>query len=232
MQGAVKILNDLQNLFFPGACLCCRSLLPAPEQFICVKCRHHLPLTDFTNRRDNATERIFQGRFRLEEATSLLWFHKKGPVQNLIHQLKYRGHQKAGEYLGHWLGEEIRLSSRFKDIDLVIPMPLQPKKLRKRGYNQTEKFASALAEHLTVAYRNDLLRRTDRSTSFSLRGRIKRVMESQPLFEANTPELRRYKHVLLTDDVITTGITLESAARAIQERSGIKVSFATIAITA
>ena len=230
--GAVKILNDLQYLFFPGSCLCCNSLLPVSEQFICVQCLHDLPLTGYTDREDNATERILQGRVRLEEATSLLWFHKKGPVQNLIHKLKYRGQENAGTYLGHWLGEEIRLSSRFKTVDLVISMPLQQKKLRKRGYNQTEKFARALASHLDLPYRNDLLKRTDQSSSLSLRGRLNRVTESQPTFEAEAAHLSGFNHVLLTDDVITTGITLEKAARALQEKAGIRVSIATIAITA
>lgn len=231
MLGAVKILNDLQNLFFPGACLCCKSILAVPEQYICVKCRHILPLTHFTDRRENPTERIFYGRVKIEEATSLLWFHKKGPVQHLIHQIKYRGQQKAGTLLGQWLGEEMNTSSRFDNIDLVIPMPLQRKKQRQRGYNQTATFARALATQLNAEYRDDILWRTDDSPSFAFRGRQKRALDQGPVFKVNPLGLNAYNHILITDDVVTTGTTLESAVNTLLDTSPTKVSIATMAIT-
>ena len=161
MTGAVKIINDLQNLFFPAACLCCNAVLSSPQQLLCVSCTHQLPVTGFTDNMENPAERIFFGRIPLEEATALLWYQKYGPVQTLIHQLKYHGKLKAGTFLGNWMGEEMKSSSRFKRIDVVIPMPLQRKRQRKRGYNQTTGFARALAAQLGVHYRDDLLIRTD-----------------------------------------------------------------------
>lgn len=231
LSGAVKILNDLQNLFFPSSCLCCNALLSVPQQFLCTTCAHDLPVTAFTHRENNPTERIFYGRIPLEEATSLLWFQKDGPTQAIIHQLKYHGRQKAGTFLGHWLGEEMKASGRFNEIDLVIPIPLHRQKLAKRGFNQTETFARALSSKLGAAYRTDLLKRTDNTTSLTRRSREKRATESGPAFQANAEGLKAYKHILIADDVVTTGRTLESAVNSILSTAAIKVSIATMAIT-
>ncbi|THD69520.1 ComF family protein [Robertkochia marina] len=231
MTGAVKIINDLQNLLFPASCLCCKALIPDSSQFICVQCSHQLPLTAFTDREANPCEKIFFGRVPIEQATSLLWYHKNGPVQHLIHELKYHGRQKAGTFLGNWLGEEMKTSPRFNNIDLVIPMPLQKRRHRKRGYNQTDNFARALAQHLEAPFRNDLLIRCDTTSTLTHRGRKTRIFDASQSFEVISEDLRSYRHVLLTDDVVTTGTTLESAARVIKKYSDIKVSIATMAIT-
>ncbi|MBL7471939.1 ComF family protein [Robertkochia sediminum] len=232
MRTAVKIVNDLQNLFFPGACLSCRAILPLREQLVCVTCLHQLPQTHFTDRPENQVERIFYGRVRIEAATALFWFHKKGAVQQIIHELKYRKQQYAGSWMGEWMYEEMQRSSRFQDIDLVLPMPLQKRKLRKRGYNQTHTFAKAIAQGSGVTLGKDVLTRTDRSGAFAFRGRQTRALETGPVFEVDAEALKPYKHVLLTDDVVTTGTTLEAAARAIKTHADIKISIATMAITA
>ena len=134
------MFNNLINLFFPKVCLACTNALVDNEEYICTDCRHDLPVTNFHFDKSNEVEKVLYGRVKIENGTSLLRFQKKGIVQHLIHNLKYKGHQEVGEFLGAWLGEELKTIDAYKDIDVVIPVPLHKKKLRKRGFNQVALF--------------------------------------------------------------------------------------------
>ena len=141
------MFHDLLDLLYPRTCPCCEKGLLRHEEVICTFCAHSLPVNQFHESENNPVEQIFFGRISIESATSLLLFEKKGVVQNLIHELKYRGHEEIGKYLGTWLGTELVQSERFKTITAVIPVPLHKAKLKKRGYNQVEKFGKEMAKN-------------------------------------------------------------------------------------
>ena len=143
------MFHDLINLFYPRFCQCCQEALLKNEAVICVRCLYELPVTNFHQDNENATLKVFYGRINIENGTSLLLFEKKGKVQQLIHNLKYKGREEVGEYLGKWMGKELSNLPEYRNISAVVPVPLHKSKLKKRGFNQVEQFgdvpSSALA---------------------------------------------------------------------------------------
>lgn len=225
------MFKNLINLFFPEVCYACNNMLSDNENGICTICRHELPITNYHLETDNPVEKVFYGRVKLENATSLLLFQKKGMVQQLLHNLKYRGHEEIGEILGQWLGHELKNSSKFKDIDLVIPVPLHKSKQRKRGYNQVSKFAQELAKALDAKYIDNVLVKTIPTHTQVFKTRFARWDESKAIFNVQNSELIKAKHILLVDDIITTGATIESCSNALlNHNKDIKISVATMAI--
>jgi competence protein ComFC len=227
----VKILNDIESLFFPDACLGCFNTLLTNEKLICTDCRHQLPLTNYHHYRENPVEKIFYGRIPLERATAFLSYRSAGSVRNLIHQLKYKGHEEVGTFLGSWLGQELSKINSYQKTDIVLPVPLHARRLRKRGYNQAAKFGKQLATALDASYIDTVLYRTVNSTTQTFKNRLMRWHHKQALFAATNKELLVNKHVLLVDDVVTTGATLEACANTIKDIPGIKISIATMAFT-
>ena len=147
-----KMMINLLNLFFPKVCFACDALLADNELHVCTFCRHELPITNFGSDIDNPVVNRLYGRVNPTHATSLLWFNKKGKVQHLLHNLKYKGHEEVGVFVGKWLGEELKDSGNYDDIDVVVPVPMHKSKLRKRGYNQVDRFAQEIANTLGVEY--------------------------------------------------------------------------------
>ncbi|MCM5662043.1 ComF family protein [Galbibacter mesophilus] len=229
---AVKIINDLENLFFPTTCLGCTKIIPPHAGSICVSCRHELPLTQYINENDNPTEKILYGRVKIENGASFLRYYKKGIVQQLIHHLKYKGHEEIGIFFGKWMGKELAASKRFNDIDLVIPVPLHPKKLKSRGYNQVSKFGEEIAKALGATYSEEILINTSYSKSQTLKDRLSRNFGKKSNYIVTTETNLNEKHILIVDDVITTGATMERCIKAFSKNKNIKISIATIAITA
>ena len=135
------MLNDFISLFFPDLCLACGEPLNKSEKFICTRCEFHLPKTNFHSDSENPVAQLFWGKFELEAASSLYYFQKESKVQHLIHALKYKGHHKLGVFIGNNYGLTLKDADLFENIDFIIPVPLHKKKLRKRGYNQSEAFA-------------------------------------------------------------------------------------------
>ncbi len=225
------MIKNLLNLFFPKVCLGCRNYLTDNELHICTTCRHQLPLTDFHFDRSNAVHKIMYGRVKLEEATALLHFSKKGIVQQLMHNLKYRGHEVVGQVLGEWLGEALKHSDAYKNIDVVVPVPLHKSKQKQRGYNQVDKFGSALAKALEADYDSSTLIKTSATKTQVFKDRLKRSSNSQTNFTISQFETLKNKHVLLVDDIITTGATLEACANVLFTIDNLKLSIATMAIT-
>src|SRR5690606_2633925 len=151
-------------------------------------------------------------------------------VQQLLHNLKYKGHEDIGLFLGQWFGEELRDLNTFNNIDVVVPVPLHKSRQRKRGYNQVHKFAQAIADKLQVDYNTTVLQKTKATETQVFKDRLKRWNDNQTIFSvANTNDLKG-KHILLVDDVITTGATIEACANALLKIEGIKISVATMAI--
>ncbi|SDR81918.1 comF family protein [Formosa sp. Hel1_31_208] len=225
------MIKNLLNLFFPKICLACSNHLCDNELHICTNCRHQLPLTSFHDDKDNKVHKSLYGRVKLENATALLHFSKKGIVQQLLHNLKYKGHEEVGQILGEWLGEELKLVPSYADIDVVIPVPLHRLKLKSRGYNQVDKFAKALSSALNAEFNNSTLLKTTNTKTQVFKDRLKRNTLEQSNFEITNASILANKHILLVDDIITTGATVEDCANQLLEIEGITLSLATIAIT-
>lgn len=227
----IKSLKNIFYLFFPDTCYTCESVLQDGENHLCTNCLHELPLTNFCTEKDNIIEKIFYGRIPLQAATTLFYFHKKGNVQKLIHQLKYKGNQNIGQFSGNWLGENIMQSNRFDKIDCIIPVPLHPKKLKQRGYNQLTVFGNSLSNILNKPFYDDILLRKEHNEAQAFKKLSERSEVKDNIFEIINSDKIKNKHILLIDDVITTGATLESCSISILKVAGTKISLATIAYT-
>jgi ComF family protein len=224
------MVKNLLNLLFPKVCYACQSFLNDNEQHICTQCRHELPLTNFNTLENNAVEKLLYGRVPIEHATALLWFKKKGIVQQLLHNLKYKGHEDVGLFLGEWLGEELSELKEFQDIDVVVPVPLHKSRQRKRGYNQVHKFAQAIADKLHIECNTSVLQKTKATQTQVFKDRLKRWNDDNTVFSVTNIQDFKGKHILLVDDVITTGATIEACSNALLKIEGIKISVATMAI--
>lgn len=224
------MIKNLLNLFFPDVCLACEGCLGDNELYICTFCRNELPITNFHLEANNAVEKRLYGRVNFKNATSLFWFNKKGIVQHLIHNLKYKGHQEVGVFVGRWLGEELKQVSAYQDIDVVVPVPLHSSKLRKRGYNQVDKFGREIAKALKIEYNSKVLVKTKATSTQVFKDRLKRIMTHDADFSIADYESLKGKHILLVDDLITTGATIEACANELLTIEGASISVASMAI--
>ena len=218
------------NLFFPKVCYACSHLLTDNENHICTSCRHNLPVTNYHFENNDAVEKVFYGRIKIEQATALLKFQKKGIVQHLLHNLKYRGHETISAVLGEWLGNELKTVEAYNNIDVVIPVPLHKNKLKKRGYNQVAKFGVEIAKALNAEYIDSVLIKTTATKTLVFKKRIARWNNSNEIFTIANKDLIKGKHILLVDDIITTGATIEACANILNKADNIKISVATMAI--
>ena len=224
------MLKPIINLLFPKVCYACLNLLHDNEDTICVNCRHDLPVTNFHFDADDAVAKALYGRAKIEQGTALFRFEKKGLVQQLIHGLKYRGYQNIGFLLGNWLGSELKTLENYQNIDVVIPVPLHKKKQRKRGFNQVAKFGQQLAKNLDAVYLDDVLVKVTNTTSQTTKKRLTRWINNDELFAIKNTASIENKHILLVDDLITTGATLEACITVLNKAKNIKISVATMAI--
>lgn len=225
------MFHDFLDFLFPKLCNCCEETLLSNEKVICTRCLHELPVTNYHLENDNEVEKVFYGRVKIEHATALLLFEKKGLVQKLIHNLKYRGQEEIGAFLGTWLGQELRELSAYQDIDCVIPVPLHSSRLRERGYNQVEQFGRKIAESLEAAYIAAVLVKKKGSRTQTVKRRFARWGTIDATFQLEEGENLEGRHILLVDDLVTTGATLEACASKILSIPGTRVSIATIAVT-
>lgn len=224
------MLKHLLNLFFPPVCSGCNSFLLTNEKVICTLCRHNIPLTNHHLNPENEAFKKFYGRIPLEYASAFLYFHKKGIVQEIIHKLKYKGHQEIGSVLGDWYAEDLKEKTTVKTADIIIPVPLHKKKLRERGYNQVTTFGLALSKELGIPYNDSLLFRTTYSKTQSQKSLLDRSEGINAVFNISFNEKDHNKHYLLVDDVITTGATLEACSRALLKIPGARVSIVCMAM--
>lgn len=222
---------DVLNLFFPKVCRGCNQELISGEDLICTDCRHNLPLACFHRNNSDEMRKKFYGRVELINATSLLYFEKKGLTQKFIHGLKYKGEQNIGAVFGKWLGEELSSMETYKTVEGVIPVPLHKKKFRKRGYNQVTLFAKAIAEKLQKPYIDDVLIKVTPTPSQVFKARFARLFSSEEIFSVQSLDKITGKHLLLVDDVMTTGATLEACSNQLLKAGGVELSIATIAVT-
>ncbi len=225
------MLRDLLYLFFPSYCSACDNTLFKNEQVICTRCRHELPLTHYHHLNVKKIEKVFYGRIPVINATALFSFQKESLVQNLIHNLKYRGQENIGVTLGQWLGSELQQIPNYQEIDIIIPVPIHKKRLAERGYNQVTKFGKEIATKLDAIYIDSVLKKKLHTSKQSKRKRLTRWKNAFETFEIKNGNLLENKHILIVDDIITTGATLEACAQVLLTIPNIKISIATMAIT-
>jgi len=227
----MKILKDFFDLFYPKTCANCTIKLLQNEHVICTICRHDLPLTNFNSFTDNKVAKMFYGRVTIEKAYALLFFRKKGITQKLIHDLKYKGNEEIGILFGNWLGAFLAENSKFSNIDVIVPVPIHYKRRKKRGYNQVTKFGKRLSHHLKKPFIEDILIRKDATKTQTFKSRFERFSNQETQFLLTNKTFFKNKHILIIDDVVTTGATLEACAIALFKTEKIKISILTIAYT-
>ena len=221
--------GDLLSLFSPPACGACGTALVRGENTLCVNCLMKLPQTNFHKVRDNMIEKSFWGRINIERATSFFFFTKGSDFQHLLHALKYNGRSDIGEYLGKRFGNELITEPAFSHFDRIIPVPLHRDKLKIRGYNQSEMIAKGLSSVLKVPVDTKTLERTSYTETQTKKSRIERWENVKSVFSATSTNLNG-QHVLIVDDVLTTGATIEGCAQAlIWKNPTVKISVATLA---
>jgi ComF family protein len=225
----MELFNDFINLIFPVNCAACGEILMKNERIICSDCIYHLPRTDYHLDQDNPVARIFWGRIRVEQATAYYFFSKGSRFRRLIHELKYLGREDIGEELGRAFGYDL-IRTGFRDTDLVVPVPLHKKKFKKRGFNQSECIARGIAEAMDKPMNTSSICRAFHTTTQTRKSRYDRWLNVEGVFRVNEPDSLTCKHILLVDDVLTTGATLEACATAILEVEGTKVSIAVLAV--
>ena len=224
-----QIFNDLLELFYPQLCITCGERLISQEHYLCMKCWFDIPVSRFENDEKNKVAQLFWGRVHIERATSFFHYRKGSRYQKLIHFIKYKGLKELGQVTGRKFGNILAESDHFKKTDLIIPVPLHPKKQKKRGFNQSEWIARGIAETLEKPLvLNNLYRKVFTSTQ-TRKNRFERWQNVEGIFGVNNPGEFENRHVLLVDDVVTTGSTLEACAYELLKISGTKVSIATIA---
>lgn len=227
----ISLIDNISSVFIAKSCLGCQQRLELFEKHLCTYCRHELPFTNYHTTDENPMKRTFQGRLDVEQATALFHFSKGSTVQELIHAIKYRGHTQLGVMLGDWLGHELKHIEGFSDIDLVIPVPLHPIRKMRRGYNQVDGFAKRLAFHLDRQFTKKHLLRKRFTKKMAFKGRLDRWTSLEQAFKVKGATALNGKHILLVDDVITTGATLEACAQALLTEAHVTISMACMAIT-
>lgn len=224
------MFESIINLFFPKVCSGCSSFLLSNENVICTVCRHDIPLTNHHLNPENDAFKKFYGRIPVIHTSALFYFHKKGIVQELIHNLKYKGHEEIGAILGEWYAEDLKTIELLQSVDEIIPVPLHKRKLKERGYNQVTAFGKALSSSLNVNYNDSILVRNVYSKTQSKKNLLGRTEGIESTFDVSFTEKDHNKHFLLIDDVITTGSTLEACSRALLKIPGSKISIVCMAM--
>ncbi len=223
------IFGDFLNLFFPTLCEACKSVLVKQERHICTSCLYNLPKTHFHLDHNNSMAKLFWGRVSIDAAAAMYYFESGSKCRKILHQIKYRGKKELAMFLGIIYGRELFLCGRFTGIDMIIPVPLHPERLKKRGFNQSEWFGRGLARSLNKEVCSDVLVRCSGTETQTSKSRTERWDNVEKSFSLQNPEKIENKHLLLVDDVVTTGATLESCASALIKPPGITISILTIA---
>lgn len=224
-----RLIDDFVAIFFPRECGCCGCVLKYQEKYVCIDCNYHLPYTNFHEYSDNDTARQLWGKVPIEEACSFLLLQKESRVEYLIYQIKYNRQPFLAEYFGYLYGLKLLQQGRYQNLDLIIPVPLHSSKLRKRGYNQSAYFGRGLSRAMNIPLREDILVRKKATVSQTGKGRVERYENVDDIFDCNEVILAADVHILLVDDVLTTGATIVSAALTLLNAVDCKVSIATLA---
>lgn len=223
------MLKSFINFLFPAICGGCARHLHPTESQLCIHCLHNIARYPEALQA-KAFKSLLYGRVDYKWAYCLFYFQKQGPSQEALHNLKYRGHSQLSYFFGDWMGEILKERPEFKQINAVIPVPLHAKRLRSRGYNQVEGFGKRIAYHLQVPYIDYVLKRRSHSQTQVFKNRLARTEMIDYSFYCQAQEQLANTHILLVDDLITTGATIEACYLALKTIPNIKLSLATIAL--
>ena len=224
-----KMVSSFSHLFYPHVCRGCGTDLLESHQLLCLHCMADLPLTHFAAHENNPVEKTFWGRIQVASAMSLLYFTPQSLVQHLVHQVKYNGQKKLAHYLGVLTGYEILQSGRFSHIDMIIPLPLYKSRELERGYNQSFLLAAGIAEVLSVPVLEKSVVRIHSTLTQTHKSRSERWQNVEGLFRLKDGFYPQGKNILLVDDVITTGATIDACGSVINKIPGTTLNIATLA---
>jgi len=225
------LVENLVSLIYPKLCVICGEPLVENEKFFCYACYLKLPITNYHFISDNRAMERLAGKVSLTKASSYLYYNKGGIAQKLITEIKYRGNQDLGEWIGAYISKDMISSDFFKGIDYLIPVPLHRSKEKKRGFNQAEKIAEGISRTTGIRMETKNVFREKANTSQTRKGVFDRWKNTQNLFDIKDPKLFEGKHILLIDDVLTTGSTLEALAQSLLKSPEVKISILTLAVT-
>ena len=227
----LRIFTDFIRLFYPNLCMVCHNDLASNESVICTACLYHIPRTKYWLDSENAVAKIFWGRAFVQNACSFFFFAKGSRYRKLLHHLKYNGKKEVGFILGKEFGNELKRVESYQNIDFIVPVPLHPKRLRQRGYNQAEEIAKGLNESMGIPISANNLIRSGYTETQTRKSRTQRVENVSRAFRLVNPSDFEGKHILIVDDIVTTGATLEECATTVLQAENSKVSIVTLAYT-
>ncbi len=227
----LRILTDFIRLFYPNLCMVCHNDLAEGESVICTSCLYHIPRTKYWLDSENAVAKIFWGRAFVQNACSFFFFAKGSNYRKLLHHLKYNGKKEVGYILGKEFGNELKRVDAYKDIDFIVPVPLHPKRFKQRGYNQAEEIAKGLQESMGISLSTKNLIRSGYTETQTRKTRTQRVDNVSKAFCLENSNDFKGKHILIVDDIVTTGATLEECAATVLQAEDAKVSIVTLAYT-
>jgi ComF family protein len=231
MRSQIPIIKSLLHLFLPYNCCGCGTDLLAENILFCIYCQASMPLTHFEFFPSNPIEKIFWGRADIHAASAHLYFTSGSAVQHSLHLLKYKSKKEVGIYFGQQMGKALIQSCRFSKCEIIIPLPLFAAREKKRGYNQAAMIAIGLSQQLKIPVLQDAVLRVKKTETQTHKSRIQRWKNMESTFEILNPLKIYGKHILLVDDVITTGASLEACARVLLGIQGVKISIACLAHT-
>jgi len=223
------MLTDFIALIYPRNCIACGNSLYQHEEQVCNYCYLNLPKSNFHKQDKNSVATLFYGRVPLIFASSFYLFHKKGSVQKILHAIKYKGNKELAQLIGEWYAQDLKENSLLQNASAIIPVPLHPKKLKQRGYNQSEEFAIGIAKGLGILVDTTTLQRAQFTSTQTKKSKYERWENVEDVFELHQPENLINKHVIVVDDVITTGATIEACCQTLLQVEGIKLSVLSIA---
>ncbi len=220
---------DFVDLIYPDSCVACRNPLVSGEEILCVYCEEELAITDYHKDDYNPIKALFYGRCQIKQGASFLHFSKGGRTQEILHALKYKNMPEVGVKLGSLMADLYKQTAFFKSIDILIPVPLHPKKLKKRGYNQSTAIAEGIQKSLDLPIMENALIRVIANSTQTKKSRFARWKNVESIFKVPNPSTLQNKHILLIDDVITTGATLEASVLQLLTIPGVTVSVVSLA---
>lgn len=224
-----EIKDAVLHLLFPHVCTGCGSDILSGESVLCMRCIDAMPETNFELHPNNPVEKTFWGRLPLAGATAQFYFTKESLMQHLMHQFKYKGNKDLGLQLGKIMGEQIKKSNRF-EVDALIPLPLFPAKEKRRGYNQATVLCEGMAESMKIPVLDNIIIRPQHTETQTKKGRIERWKNMEGKFILTAPDAIRNKHLLLVDDVVTTGATFEACGNELLKAENVRVSLASLCV--
>ena len=230
MKAILNIFSDFLNLIYPNCCIACDEKLISGEKRICTGCLADMPKTRFDDFTDNEVARLFWGKVKVEAAIGLFHFFKGSKYRSMMHKLKYKGEKEIGIDLGRMIGFEMK-DSVFENVDMIVPVPLHSKRLRMRGYNQSEFIANGIGQILEKPVYPNLLKRNVYNISQTGKGRTDRWQNVKGIFELTDADFISGKNVLIVDDIITTGSTLEACILTMEKKVKCNIYIGAVAIS-